>query len=77
MMRHWTREAFLTRRSTYAGRRVVDLLEAQGAEALLKRMRLAYKAHRNDRDHQSWQEGSHPQGIEGEAMLRQKPEHIH
>jgi len=66
-----------TRFKSYTGHRVIDLLEANGAEALLKRMRFAYKAHRNDRDHQFWQEGSHPQGIEGEAMLRQKLKYIH
>jgi REP element-mobilizing transposase RayT len=62
---------------SYTGHRVIDLLRANGAEALLERMRFAHKAHRNDRDHQFWQEGSHPQGIEGEAMLRQKLEYIH
>jgi hypothetical protein len=40
-------------------------------------MRFPYKAHRKDQDYQFWQEGSHPQGIEGEAMLRQKLEYIH
>lgn len=40
-------------------------------------MAVALKAKREDRTHQFWQEGSHPQAIEGEAMLRQKLEYIH
>jgi hypothetical protein len=33
--------------------------------------------HKTDRDFQLWQEGSHPQVIESETMLRQKLEYIH
>ncbi|WP_254045381.1 hypothetical protein [Thiohalocapsa sp. ML1] len=44
---------------------------------LLERLRLALKAKRTDRSHQLWQEGSHPQCIQGEEMLRQKLEYIH
>jgi len=66
-----------SRFKSYTAHRVVDLLKAQGAERLLKRLRFARKAHRNDREHQFWQEGSHPQVIEDETMLRQKLEYIH
>jgi putative transposase len=33
--------------------------------------------HKVDREHQVWQEGSHPERIEGEAMVLQKLEYIH
>jgi putative transposase len=33
--------------------------------------------HKTDRDHQVWQEGSHPEQIEGETMMLQKLEYIH
>lgn len=33
--------------------------------------------HKIDRVHQVWQEGSHPEQIQGEAMMRQKLEYIH
>ncbi len=33
--------------------------------------------HKTDREHQVWQEGSHPEQIEGEAMMLQKLEYIH
>ena len=56
--------------------KTIDLLEANGAEALLKRMRFSCKAHRNDREHQFWQEGSHPQVIENEVVLMEKEDYI-
>lgn len=33
--------------------------------------------HKRDREHQVWQEGSHPEMIQGEDMMRQKLEYIH
>ena len=66
-----------SRFTSYTGYQLIDLHRAQDAEALLRRMRFAYKAHRNDREHQFWREGSHPLGIEGKAMLRQELECIH
>ena len=33
--------------------------------------------HKVDREHQVWQEGSHPELIEGEAMMSSKLEYIH
>ena len=33
--------------------------------------------HKTDRAHQVWQEGSHPEQVEGEAMMLQKLAHIH
>jgi len=62
---------------SFTAGRLIELLEERGAEALLKRMRFARKAHRSDREHQFWQEGSHPQVIVDEAMLRQKLDYIH
>jgi REP element-mobilizing transposase RayT len=62
---------------SYSARQIIDRLEAHHADALLKRLGFALKARRTDRQHQFWQEGSHPQVIVGEAMLRQKLEYIH
>jgi hypothetical protein len=56
---------------------IIEILEAHRAHYLLERMAVALKAKRGDRSHQFWQEGSHPQAIEGEEMLRQKLECIH
>ncbi len=62
---------------SYTARRIIDLLRTHRAEALLKRMRLTSKAMRGDREYQFWQEGSHPQVIDGTTMLRQKLDYIH
>ncbi|EGV16547.1 REP-associated tyrosine transposase [Thiocapsa marina] len=62
---------------SYSARTLIDLLEEQGARRLLDRMGFTFKARRGDRAYQLWQEGSHPQCIEGETMLRQKLEYIH
>jgi len=35
------------------------------------------KAHKDDRAYQFWQEGVHPELIQGEEMMRQKVEYIH
>ena len=62
---------------SYTARRIIDMLKEHCVEIFLKRMRFAHKAHRNDREYQFWQEGSHPQVVESEAMLRQKLIYIH
>jgi len=62
---------------SHTARKIIDLLEARKAEPLLKRMRFTRKAHRGDRVYQFWQEGSHPQVIESEMILRQKLDYIH
>ncbi len=62
---------------SYTARQLLDLLVARGREGILQRMRFVPKAHRHDRQYQFWQEGSHPQAIEGEEMLLQKLEYIH
>lgn len=35
------------------------------------------KAHKNDRSYQLWQEGVHPELIQGESVMRQKIEYVH
>lgn len=69
--------ALWSRFKSYTARKIIDFLKVHRAEIFLKRMRASSKAKRSDREYQFWQEGSHPQLIEGEAMLRQKLEYIH
>lgn len=61
----------------HTAQRLVELLEARGEQHVLSRLRLPAKAQRPDRTHQFWQEGSHPQAIMGDEMMRQKIEYIH
>jgi REP element-mobilizing transposase RayT len=62
---------------SYTARRLIDYLRQHRLEQFLKYMRSGLKARREDRVYQFWQEGSHPQVIEGREMLVQKLAYIH
>lgn len=67
----------LARFKSFTANQLIKLLESQGAEAMLTRLRFSRRAHKGDREYQFWQEGSHAEMILGEEMLRQKLEYIH
>lgn len=61
---------------SYTARRIVDRLTAIRSPVL--DLLAFHKArHKIDREHQVWQEGSHPQLIQDEAMMRQKLDYMH
>ncbi len=63
---------------SYTARQLIDHLKECRAERLLQQLAFFRKDHkRQDRDYQCWEEGSHPQLIENEQVLRQKLEYIH
>ena len=62
---------------SFTAARLIDLLQARGAEHLLSRLRFAKKAHKGDREHQFWQEGSHAEMVVSEPVMRQKLDYIH
>ena len=62
---------------SFTARNIVDLLEARKVETLLKWLRFLKARHKDDREYQVWQEGSHPQKIETDEMMLQKLEYIH
>src|SRR6476646_10333069 len=62
---------------SFTARQVIDLLEARGAVPLLRQLAWHKAGHKTDSRYQLWQEGSHPQLIQGEEMLRQKLEYTH
>jgi REP element-mobilizing transposase RayT len=62
---------------TYTARRMVEELEAAGALPLLRLLEHHKAASKSESQHQVWQEGSHPQLIQGEDMFRQKLNYIH
>lgn len=63
---------------SYTARKLIDHLKECRAEWLLQQLAFFRKDHkRRDRDYQCWEEGSHPQLIENEQVLRQKLEYIH
>lgn len=62
---------------SYTARCIIDYLEEKKATNTLKMLnfyKLRYKA---DRDHQLWQEGSHPIAILNMDVMRQKVQYIH
>jgi len=67
----------LPRFKSFTARKLIDLLTQCRAEHVLKQLAFFRKQHKQDRDYQLWEEGSHPQLIENEDVLRQKLEYIH
>jgi len=62
---------------SFTARRIIEYLQSQGLDATLRRLASAKRRHKRDRQYQVWQEGSHPQIIRGDDMMRQKIEYIH
>ncbi len=62
---------------SFTARQIVDYLKDKQAQDLLQQLAQSKATHKQDRDYQVWQEGSHPQLIQDEAMMRQKIEYIH
>jgi REP element-mobilizing transposase RayT len=62
---------------SFTARTIIDRLRERGAESQLHHLAFHKCSHKHDRDFQLWQEGSHPQAVQGEDMMRQKLEYIH
>jgi len=61
----------------FTARNVVAELDASNVRWILQVMSRNRLRHRTQSRHQFWQEGSHPQLILGDAMMRQKMEYMH
>jgi len=61
---------------SFTARRIVERL-TQIHSPVLDLLAFHKARHKVDREHQVWQEGSHPEQIQNEAMMRQKLEYIH
>jgi REP element-mobilizing transposase RayT len=62
---------------SFTARQIIDLLEAQKVAVLLDQLAWRKARHKQESQYQLWQEGSHPQQIQGEEMMLQKLEYIH
>ena len=62
---------------SWTARQIIDVLKAHHSKRILKQLAFHKKAHKQDRQYQLWEEGSHPQQIQNQAMMRQKVEYIH
>ncbi|HEX5105060.1 MAG TPA: transposase [Pirellulaceae bacterium] len=62
---------------SFTARQIIDFLEERRARTLLKQLAWHKARHKVDRDHQLWQEGSHPEEIQSTEMMWQKLEYAH
>jgi REP element-mobilizing transposase RayT len=61
----------------YTARHILDLLEQNAAEVLLRQLRALKLRHKTDSNYQLWQEGSKPKEISNSNIMRQKLEYMH
>lgn len=62
---------------SFTARKIIDHLDAKRADRLLTRLRFTKRAHKDDREYQFWQEGSHAELMFNEAIMREKLDYIH
>ncbi|MCR9294782.1 MAG: transposase [bacterium] len=62
---------------SFTARQILQALEERGFRTLLSQLKYFKRPEKRDQVYQLWQEGSHPQRVENEAMLRQKIQYIH
>ena len=62
---------------SYTARRLIDYLTEARQHKLLEQFAFYKKSHKADRDYQLWEEGSHPQLMQNEEVLRQKLDYMH
>ncbi|VFM95184.1 MAG: REP element-mobilizing transposase RayT [Candidatus Kentron sp. G] len=62
---------------SYTAHYLIEYLKEQRARRVLDQLSFFKKQHKQDREHQVWEEGCHPEEIRGEAMLLQKIDYIH
>jgi len=79
---HWIAQADdlgkeVARFKAYTAKKLVNYLTNAGQQKILQQFAFYKKAHKQDRQHQVWEEGSHAQLIQNEQILRQKLDYIH
>lgn len=62
---------------SFTARQIIDRLQERQFKTLLSELRHFKLRHKTDQTFQLWQEGSHPQQIQNDAMMWQKIEYIH
>jgi len=67
----------IARFKSYTARRIIDYLKVHNVRVILDQLMYYKVTHKRDRDLQFWQEGVHPELIQGREMMRQKIEYIH
>ena len=67
----------IQRFKSYTAKRILEHLKAGGAARLLELLALCKHPHKVQSQFQVWEEGSHPQRIDKEEVMRQKLDYIH
>lgn len=67
----------IQRFKSFTARQIVELLERNGERTLLWQLHSHKLPHKTESQHQVWEEGSHPQQIQNDAMMWQKLEYMH
>jgi len=67
----------INRFKSYTAKMIIRYLQDQHQYKLLKQLFFYKKKHKKDRQYQLWEEGSHPEEIQGESMMLQKLDYIH
>jgi len=67
----------IARFKTHTSKQMLAYLADNHVNPVLDQLAFYKKAHKSDRSYQFWQEGVHPELIQGDAMMRQKIEYIH
>jgi putative transposase len=62
---------------SYTARKSIDCYLEHDKRFILNQLAFHKMRHKVDRSYQFWQEGSHPQQIENESVMRQKITYIH
>jgi REP element-mobilizing transposase RayT len=79
---HWIAEAAdlpheIHSFKSYTAKMLVRYFEERNITRILEQLAFHKKRHKTDREHQVWEEGSHPQLIQNQEMMRQKLDYIH
>jgi REP element-mobilizing transposase RayT len=67
----------IQRFKSYTAREILVYLQSENTSGLLRRLELFKRSHKVESTYQIWEEGSHPQIISSEAVLKQKLDYIH
>ena len=62
---------------SFTARKIIDYLKDKHVMTIINQLEYYKLPHKQDRNYQLWQGGSHPQLIQEEEMIRQKIEYIH
>ncbi len=67
----------IARLKSFTARELLAYLKGRNVTTILEQLAFYKKAHKRDRAYQLWQEGVHPELIQGEEMMRKKVNYIH